>query len=174
MSTINTYPVQHLRPTQRADQRTDRQHTHPHRPTGSSTVAEIIEYIEGLVRTQVQTVNDRDFDFTSPIWQEKASFWRAEIGLMSDKTLTLTQWVDSWRLLDELYPDYYVKILDMTSTVNEADRSAEVYGNIQIEGMPLGLIRSAVGIASFGVVQGKWVAVKHKTISGFDDKTMLG
>lgn len=125
----------------------------------------IREYLEGLLRDQLQAINDRWFDHTSPIWHHKASFWRAEIGFFGDARLTLTQWVESWRALAEEYPDYYMNCQEMITSVDEANNTAEVYCMVVAENMPPGIQRPGYSTAHFKVVQNKWVAIRYKTMN---------
>lgn len=125
----------------------------------------IKEYLEGLMRDQIQAINDRWFDHTSPIWHYKASFFRAEIGFLSDARLTLTEWVNSWRALAKEYPDYHMRCCEMSTYVDEDNNVAEIFCMIVAEGMPPGIQRPGYSTAHFKVVQNKWVAVRYKTMN---------
>lgn len=97
--------------------------------------------IERLSTTWVNTLNNRDFSFTSPEAQDLiahlAPDFRARIDTDPSNPfhLSLDEQIVKWRERAEQHPDVYFKIVLISSDVDEAKGVASVYLNMEVSGI---------------------------------------
>ncbi|CAK3964622.1 Hypothetical predicted protein [Lecanosticta acicola] len=101
--------------------------------------------LEQTTLNDIAAVNARDFSAESALFQNKAPYWEAErTAALSLKTLTVAEFVASIKKVTEDCPDYHVRAIDSTTSVNKSLRTAEVFANFETTGRWPGVARRNV------------------------------
>lgn len=114
----------------------------------------------------IEAVNSRDFYEYGEIWFDKTDDWEADVAFLSEKPMSLEQHVAAWKKLARRYPEYGIHCVEMSTSIGEGGSSAETLAAVEITGMPAGTVIRSMCAASFGLVEGKWLATKFRCLPG--------
>lgn len=116
-------------------------------PTATSHTASeavIAKHLKKLVWSMEDTVNDRKFYIStdshapkncpSTIWDLCSPFFQAEFEYAARAVLDLDETLQLYREVAEGYPDFHIKILDVTTKVDESCGWATSFANIEAFG----------------------------------------
>lgn len=134
------------------------------RPPPSSRMT--MKLLERKVTTHIEAINQRDFFEGGAVWLDKADFWTSEIAFLSDDSMDLSQYVNAWQKVSRIYPHYEIRCLEMATTVQDDTGIAKIVLKVEVSGMPVGIVRHNMAVASFAFLDGKWLATDFKTLAG--------
>lgn len=110
----------------------------------TASEAVIAKHLKKLVWSMEETVNDRRFylsnDPQAPkkcsttIWDLCSPFFQAEFEYAARSVLDLEETLQLYREVAEGYPDFHIKILDVTTKVDESRGWAISFANIEAFG----------------------------------------
>ncbi|KXT12386.1 hypothetical protein AC579_1708 [Pseudocercospora musae] len=121
--------------------------------------------LERKCHTHVDSINSHDFFEGGAIWLDKWEKWEAEISFLSTQKMDLEQYVDAWKKITRCYPDMKLKVVQMQTDVR-GEALAEVCFAVEVTGMPKGVVRRNVSLATFEVLDGRWLATRFRTLGG--------
>ena len=138
--------------------------------TGPSAYAEI----ERIVRSLADAVNDRDLSSSSPIWSQLSTDFeftpphQAQPGtqIPTDPDASPRQrFLDFMKAKVAEAPEYLVHVSDVNVEIGK-DGKAKAWVNQTFTGVPTGLVRSASGVVTLKLENGRWVLVKYEVPMG--------
>lgn len=121
----------------------------------------VIKMLERKCLRHIEAVHHRDFFEGGAIWTDKTDSWEAEMPFVTEEQMSLHQYVKAWQVLARQYPEYGIHCTGMSTSIEGS--SASVRADLEVTGMPSGVVRRNVSIASFELVDGKWLATKFTT-----------
>ncbi|EME82586.1 uncharacterized protein MYCFIDRAFT_211091 [Pseudocercospora fijiensis CIRAD86] len=122
--------------------------------------------LERKCLTHIDAINSRDFfDEAGGIWLDKAENWKAEISFLSSRSMGVEEYVEVWKKMTRLYPEMRVSCVEMRTEVKGVG-TAELRFGVEVMGMPVGVVRRSVCLASFEVVEGRWLATRFRSLDG--------
>ncbi|KAF7197880.1 hypothetical protein HII31_00969 [Pseudocercospora fuligena] len=121
--------------------------------------------LERKCHTHVDSINSHDFFEGGAIWLDKSENWEAEIAFLSTTSMDLEQYVEAWKKITRCYPEMKLKVVEMQTDVR-GEALAEVCFAVEVTGMPVGVVRRNVSLATFEVLEGKWLATRFRTLGG--------
>lgn len=139
--------------------------------------AQIAANLERIVREVLSAINAGNFDTTTAPWNTHfhSSFY-AEVGMLANspakKKVNLTQFCEYTSARRQAYPDYGMHLTSMSTHVNTRRGKAEIFCNLELVGMPVGIVRPSVASVGFENVNGTWLFVKW--VSAEDGAHMHG
>jgi len=126
----------------------------------------VTKFLELKCQRHIEAVNFRDFYEDSVLHTDTSPEWRAEIAVLSVEAMDLAQYVRAWRTVARDFPDYGIHCVGMRTDVDFEKGLAVVRSDLEIEGMPAGVVRRSLGVSTFRLIEGrKWVAEKF-TVKG--------
>lgn len=129
----------------------------------------IVAELEMRAHANIDAMNERDFSPTSALYYLKIEGWRATAAHgMGTKEMGLEEYMETLRQLTKNHPQFKATLRDKTTTVNAKQDCAEMYMNVEIEGMPPGIVRQTVAIVVYRLVGGVWMACSHNALPGTD------
>ncbi|KXT12934.1 hypothetical protein AC579_4136 [Pseudocercospora musae] len=106
----------------------------------------------------VDAVNNRDWGPSSALFQNKATYWEASTtAALSVRKLSVQGFVDSIKKKVEMCPDFKLRIIDFTTTVNEGKGRAEIFANMEVTGDWSGVAQRNVTHLEYHLIEGKWL-----------------
>ncbi|KAK4624344.1 hypothetical protein CLAFUW4_03960 [Fulvia fulva] len=145
-----------------------RHHLHTH----STTIIhgdEIANHIEIIVRSVADATNSRIFDQDQSPWDDFSPLFEAFIGDVNVKRSNLTHFIAHLRKMCTTHPEFYFQVTSLNVNVSPKKQIAEVFLNMDFEGMPPGIVRPAVATISFRLVGEKWLCTKWTSLRGLVD-----
>lgn len=122
----------------------------------------VVKMLERKCLRHIEAVHHRDFFEDGAIWTDKTDSWEAEMPFVTDEQMSLPQYVEAWRILARQYPEYGIHCTDMSTSVEGS--SASIQASLEVTGMPSGVVRRNVSVATFELLDGKWLATKFTTL----------
>lgn len=138
----------------------------------------IIAMVENSCRDYVSAINLRDWDTSSPLWSSMSETFRADpaIGTFGMQQQTLADFLQSRAEICIDHPTYAVRILDLSTDLNHQANKAEVFMNLEVTGVPEGVVRQNVGILDFQPFdwgdETKWLCVRYRSFRGLGGPIM--
>ncbi|EME46481.1 hypothetical protein DOTSEDRAFT_70474 [Dothistroma septosporum NZE10] len=129
---------------------------------GSVPSRMIVKMLERKCLRHIEAVHHRDFFEDGAIWTDKSESWEAELPFVTEEQMPLPEYVKAWQVLARRYPDYGLHCIEMSTLIEGS--SACTHANLEVTGMPPGVVRRNVSIARFELVDGKWLATKFTTL----------
>lgn len=113
-------------------------------------------------------VNARDFSPTSALFHNKAPFWEAEVtAALSLRKLNVSEFVESIKAVTQKCPDYHVRALDFTTSVDRKAGTAEMFVNVETTGRWPGVATRNVTTCEYQLLEdGVWYHVSHRSMPG--------
>ncbi|KAK5682713.1 hypothetical protein LTS10_005843 [Elasticomyces elasticus] len=118
--------------------------------------------LERLSSAFLHVLNERDFDFRSPISQELRSHlsdnFRAHLDTFAQNSepVTLEEQVAKWRQRAQEQPDVNFRVLSLMSSVDESTGRASVYMDMEVSGLS-GVKLQAMNELNWERVDGIWL-----------------
>lgn len=129
----------------------------------------ISKLLEQMSIDDVDAVNSRDWSPTSALFRNKASYWEATVtAALSVKKLTVEGFVNSVKKKTEMCPEFKLRIIDFTTTVDEGRGKAEIFANMEVTGDWNGVVQRNVTVLEYHCIDGRWFHVSHRTMPGMD------
>lgn len=119
-------------------------------------------------------MDNNQFDTTSPPWNTHfhPSFY-AEVGLLANslakKKINLDDFCAFTAERHRANPEYRIVVTSMNTNVNARRGKAEVFVNLELSGMPVGIVRPSVASLGLQCVDGVWVFVRWMSLRGLGD-----
>ncbi|KAF7189078.1 hypothetical protein HII31_09500 [Pseudocercospora fuligena] len=129
----------------------------------------IVQYLEAQVRLFASSINVRDFTLDSPAWSQMAPEFVASVGYLHEQIF-----LDIHGLLTMLCsvtkdnPEYSVKLVDVTTTVDVEEGTAQVCVNEEITGIHDGVAQQSMSMIEWKRSDGKWQCTRHESLQGLD------
>lgn len=82
--------------------------------------------------------------------------------------LNLEGYVTYIKTVVEANPDYSIKVTDVSSHVNDKAGTAEVFVNVEVGGVPRGVMRQSVGVMKFRRNDGRWRCFTYQGADGIE------
>lgn len=135
----------------------------------------IAKKLEQTTYNDIAAVNARDFGPNSALFINKADYFQAEVSAaLSPTPLSCQGFADSVQKACKLFPDFKVRALDFTTSVDKEMGRAEVFANVETTGRHEGVAQRNVTICEYHCVEGKWLHVRHMTMTGMDPGSGMG
>ncbi|KAK4495434.1 hypothetical protein PRZ48_013765 [Zasmidium cellare] len=132
--------------------------------------------LEAHVAASANAVNTRDFSRSSPGWNYMAPKYRAKFGWigpflpcgLQQQNLSLEESLEMQKDLVVNFPEFRLHVIDMFTEVKawSSTGEADVYMNMEVEGIPPGVVKRAMSVTTFKFLGGKWQAVECKSLDG--------
>ncbi|KAF2162464.1 hypothetical protein M409DRAFT_58229 [Zasmidium cellare ATCC 36951] len=128
-------------------------------------------HIKNLVLTMINAMNTRDFNPSSPAWKPTTPDFVSEPSFhMNYLAVSLH---DFLRLFDEQtrdHPEYFCEVKEVNVHVNSKRDHAVCFTEVETNGLPIGIVRSSVGIVEFvRVGEGEgWKCKKYRCMPGME------
>lgn len=129
-------------------------------------------HLEDIARTFITPIDQRllssrspsliapELDFIDP-------FFRAvPMPPWDHAPLDLEGYVTYIRTVVEANPSYSIKLTDVSSHINDKAGTADVYLNVEVGGMPPGVVRKSVGVMRFRKGDGRWRCYTYQGADG--------
>ena len=129
---------------------------------GSVPSRMVVKMLERKCLRHIEAVHHRDFFEDGAIWTDKDKSWEAKMPFATEEQMSLPEYVQAWQVLARQYPEYGIHCTGMSTLIEGS--SASVQANLEVTGMPSGVVRRNVSIARFELVDGKWLATKFTTL----------
>lgn len=131
--------------------------------------------LEQTTYNDIACVNARDFGPDSLLFVNKASYFQAEVSAaLSSKPVSCEGFVESLRKACTMFPDFKVRALDFTTSVDRELGRAEVFANVETTGRHDGVAQRNVTICEYHLIEGVWMHVRHMTMTGMDPGSGMG
>lgn len=156
---------------------------------------EIADYIEETVHAITDAVNQRDLEPHSTedsdsVWNRFTDDFGAEPEYLSTATIQHNQKSEHplplkmsegdfklsvvgperlkelFRRFVDVYPDYRMRVTDVSTEVHEKARWAISYVSMETTDMPPGVTRPSVGVFEWKMIKGKWLLSKYEGMAG--------
>ena len=120
----------------------------------------------------LNALNSRDF--SAATWEFVPATFTVDTWAVlkpqneDSQTMVLREWLESVKRFGNEHPDYHFRILDLTTTVDEAAGSAETILNVQLSGIYSGVVSSSVANFTFHLTEDGWRPVRHVALAGFN------
>lgn len=140
--------------------------------------AQIIAHLESIVHEVAEAMHAGNFDVTTAPWTQyfHPDFY-AEVGLLANslakKKVSLSEFCQFISLRRENHPEWRMNVTGTSTTVNTRRGKAEVFCNMELVGMPVGIVRPSVASLGFECVEGKWLFTKWLSFRGLGDMNEL-
>lgn len=129
----------------------------------------IASKLEQTTFNDIAAVNARDFGPDSVLFINKAEYFEAEVSAaLSAHPLSCQGFVDSLKSACKVFPDFKVRALDFTTTIDREMGRAEVFANVETTGRHEGVAQRNVSICEYHLIEGVWLHVRHMTMTGMD------
>lgn len=129
----------------------------------------IVQHVEGLTQRFADAINGRNFELSSPAWDNIAKGFQAEAEYpQQPRKLELPELFEMLRQVTEVFPDYLLRLKELNTTVFEKAGHAEVFMKVEVVGAPEGVTKQGVGILVYRLIDDKWWLVEHRTAAGMD------
>lgn len=136
---------------------------------GEMARKKIVQQVEGLTQRFADAINGRDFDLSSPAWDNIAEGFQAEAEYpQQPRKLELPELFEMLRPLTAVFPDYILRLKEMTTMVYDKTGHAEVFMKVEVVNAPPGVTKQGVGILIYRQIEDKWWLVEHRTAAGMD------
>lgn len=134
-----------------------------------------------MIHTFFESNNPRDFQPYSSIWSYCAPSFRCEghgpacaaLGIDDvDSSMDLEQFIRYRCEVALRYPSLHTRVTNVSVTLGDQDRAAQVYAYIEIHGLPEGTIRPVVAMVDFVLFapqrgkEGKWRMLQMRRLPG--------
>ena len=114
----------------------------------SENQAELISLLEAEVRTYLKAIRERVYDINAAVWSTMSPNYCAEV-VGSTQLQTHEEFLEDRRNLAEEYPNYSMKELDLSTSLDKAKGKAECFLSAEITGAPEGVVRQSLGVLEF-------------------------
>lgn len=129
----------------------------------------VIQHVEGLTQRFADAINGRDFNMSSPAWDDIAKGFQAEAEYpQQPRKLELPELFDMLRIVTSIFPNYVLQLKELNTTVYQKAGHAEVFMKVEVVGAPEGVTKQGVGILIYRLIDDKWWLVEHRSASGMD------
>ncbi|KAK4494654.1 hypothetical protein PRZ48_014010 [Zasmidium cellare] len=141
------------------------------KPSTTAIVDTSLEaHLKHLVLTMISAMNARDFNPLSPAWKPTTPDFVSEPSFhMNYLSVSLH---DFLRLFDEQtrdHPEYFCEVKEISVHVNAKREHAVVFTEAETNGVPVGIVRSSVGVVEFVLVGGEgWKCKKYRCMPGME------
>jgi hypothetical protein len=143
--------------------------------TASDSAEAIVSKLEQTTFNDIAAVNARDFGPDSCLFFNKAPYFEAQLSAaLSNDPVSCDGFVNSMRKACKAFPDFKVRALDFTTSVDKRVGRAEVFANVETTGRHEGVAQRNVTICSYHLIDGIWMHVKHMTMTGMDPMSGMG
>lgn len=138
--------------------------------TGPSAHAEI----ERIVRSLADASNARDLSSSSPIWRQLSTDFeftpphQAQPGTqvpVDPDASPRQRFLDFMKAKVAEAPEYHIHVSDVSIEILK-EGQAKAWVNQTFTGVPTGLVRSASGVVTLKMENGRWVIVKYEVTMG--------
>ncbi|CZT14720.1 uncharacterized protein RCC_12063 [Ramularia collo-cygni] len=131
--------------------------------------------LEQTTFNDIAAVNSRTFGPESVLFVNKADYFEAQTSAaLSDTPVSCQGFVDALKRACALFPEFKVRALDFTTTVDLELGKAEVFANVETTGRHEGVAQRNVSICEYHLIGGVWMHVKHMTMTGMDPMSGMG
>ncbi|KAK4626783.1 hypothetical protein CLAFUW4_04492 [Fulvia fulva] len=124
----------------------------------------------------ITAINKRDFDVNSAAWSHASPEFTGEVerppgdsDLTPPGMMPLQDHLAMFLFMAQMYPDYFIKIFDLTTEVDEKAGTATMFWNGETHGVPTGVVMPSVGICDFKRYGQKWMCISFKGARGMGD-----
>ncbi|KXT01575.1 hypothetical protein AC578_6351 [Pseudocercospora eumusae] len=133
----------------------------------------ISKLLEAMSIADVDAVNNRDWSPSSALFKNKATYWEASTtAALSVRKLSVQGFVDSIKKKVAMSPDFKLRIIDFTTTVDEGKGRAEIFANMEVTGDWSGVAQRNVTHLEYHLIDGRWLHVSHRTMPGMDPMSL--
>lgn len=134
----------------------------------------IMKHIESCVHNYVLAASQHDYSPTSPLWSSLASTFLADpnIGDKAEAPRTRSEFLASRARSHEENPSYGLRILEISTTLNDTCDEAKVFVKYEAFGVPEGIVQQVAGVLDFkplreeGEEEEMWKCVRFRSMRG--------
>jgi hypothetical protein len=134
----------------------------------------IIAQVEAWCDEYVLAMNSRNFDPKSPAWHSISKDFQSDPSV-GDEVLagqTLVDFLEYRAAVVAEFPTYSVRLVDISTDFDEQNGRAEVFLNLEISGVPEGVVKQNVGIMTFRDEGDKWACYRYDSFRGLGGPIM--
>lgn len=139
---------------------------------GNPHIRAISLHLETIARTLVVAIDQRLLSAQSPSLVDPRldfidPFFKASpMPPWDHAPLDFEGFVTYIRTVVEANPEYSIRLSDVSSHVNDRAGTAEVFLNVEVEGMPPGVVRKSVGVMKFRRSEDRWRCFTYQGADG--------
>ncbi|KAI5360409.1 hypothetical protein Slin15195_G083330 [Septoria linicola] len=137
----------------------------------------VVQKLETYMQGFISAINARNFDLSSEAWSYTDSSFKGEAErppgashLAASGMSDLQSNVDMFRFMAEQYPDYHIRIFDLSTEVDHKAGKATMFWNGETSGLPGGMTFPSVGMCDFKLFRGEeWRCTSFRGARGPGD-----